>query len=134
MMGTMQSSVRRDFLEKISCHLEHEHLGSSSEKNAWSEERHLETVEACHASYMSVHWWLEEEWEKCRTAIQKINLWLGYRLQRRKIIYPSSVTLGEMWIVRSFWGQCRCGSLLPRRGHDAHYKREKGRYRVCFCL
>lgn len=40
--------------------LEHEHYGLSKKRGNWDSELLVESVEAYHASYMSIHWWPRE--------------------------------------------------------------------------
>ena len=53
--------------------LEHEHYGLSKKRGNWDSELLVESVEAYHASYMSIHWWPREELAECREAIDRIN-------------------------------------------------------------
>lgn len=46
--------------------LEHEHYGLSKKRGNWDSELLVESVEAYHASYMSIHWWPREELAECR--------------------------------------------------------------------
>ena len=57
--------------------LEHEHYGLSKKRGNWDSELLVESVEAYHASYMSIHWWPREELAECREAIDRINRRIG---------------------------------------------------------
>lgn len=83
--------------------LEHEHFGLSRDRGAWDKDLLADSVEKCHASYMSIHWWPREFLETNRDAVERINRRLGYRLEPRRISYPKTVKLGEPFLVESVW-------------------------------
>lgn len=91
------------FWPTVPTFIEHEHLGSSKLRNAWDGELLKKSVEEYHASYMSIHWWPEIEWDECRETIRAINRRLGYRLQARRIDYPKRVKIGEFFDVSTRW-------------------------------
>ncbi len=91
--------------------LEHEHMGSSKIRKAWSGELLAKSVEDYHASYMSIHWWPREELQENRDTIANINRRLGYRLQLKAISWPESVALGEPFTVETTWANAGVAPL-----------------------
>lgn len=83
--------------------VEHEHYGLSKASQAWSGQRLLESVEAYHCSYLSIHWWPQEFYRENKEAVEKINRRLGYRIQLREITYPGTVEIGERFAVQWTW-------------------------------
>jgi hypothetical protein len=83
--------------------LEHEHYGSSLAAKAWDPELLRKSVEAYHASYMSIHWWPQEFLEKNREVVGRINLRLGYRIQLREITWPKEAKVGDWFEVKWTW-------------------------------
>lgn len=69
----------------------------------WDSELLVESVEAYHASYMSIHWWPREELAECREAIDRINRRIGYRLRMDNASWPQKVALGEAFTIESAW-------------------------------
>lgn len=63
----------------------------------------MESVEAYHASYMSIHWWPREELAECRDAIDRINRRIGYRLQMHHAVWPCEAKLSEPFVIESEW-------------------------------
>lgn len=80
--------------------LEHEHLQGSIERGAWDNDKLLESVEAYHASYMSIHCWPDFEWEHVADVARKINRRMGYRLLPSRIEYPKSVVIDKFFDVK----------------------------------
>ena len=83
--------------------LEHEHYGLSKKRGNWDSELLVESVEAYHASSMSIHWWPREELAECREAIDRINRRIGYRLRMDNASWPQKVALGEAFTIESAW-------------------------------
>ncbi|MDO5112812.1 MAG: DUF4832 domain-containing protein, partial [Planctomycetia bacterium] len=106
--------------------LEHEHYGSSVRKKAWDNDLLYQSVEEYHASYMSIHWWAGQEWEKCQDVIRKINLRLGYRLQLRELEYPKEIAVGEPFTVRWKWANAGVAPCYPGGFVAMTLKDEKG--------
>ena len=79
--------------------LEHEHLLGSVERGFWNDEKLIESVEAYHASYMSIHWWPEVEWERLADTVRKINLRLGYRILPSRVAFPKTVKIDSFFNV-----------------------------------
>lgn len=92
--------------------VEHEHYDlSRSRKNCWNDEWLLKAVEAYEASYLSVHGWPDEIYEKSGAAFRQAALRLGYRFELREARYPKRVRLGEPFEIASDWvnvGVARC--------------------------
>jgi hypothetical protein len=94
--------------------LEHEHYGSSKQRNAWGDgSLLLKAIEDYHASYMSIHWWPRIELEENKAIIEKINRRMGYRLQLREITWPGSVEMGQSFMVRSIWANAGVAPCHP---------------------
>lgn len=83
--------------------LEHEHYGLSKKRGNWDSNLWVESVEAYHASYMSIHWWPRVELEECREAIDRINRRLGYRLRMDSIRWPKQTNVSEDFTIESTW-------------------------------
>lgn len=83
--------------------LEHEHFGNSITRNAWKPELLIKSVEEYHASYMSIHWWPQELFEKNKETIAQVNQRLGYRLQLRELALPKRVKKGTFFDVQWKW-------------------------------
>lgn len=64
--------------------LEHEHLGLSQGRKAWSGALIEKAVEDYHAAYLSIHWWPRELLAESRDAIERINRRLGCRIQLKE--------------------------------------------------
>lgn len=97
------AEMAQEFWPRWPVILEHEHYGSSKARKAWSGELLLKSVEAYHASYLSIHWWPREELAENREAIARINRRLGYRIQLQEIRWPGEVKLGESFVVETSW-------------------------------
>ncbi len=79
--------------------LEHGHM----DLIPWNKELLLKSIEAYHASYMSIHWWPREELNDNRDIIDRINLRLGYRLNMEKAEWPRTIRKNEPFTIRSLW-------------------------------
>ena len=71
--------------------IESAHYRYAKNKRLWSGKRLLDSIEAHHASYCSIHGDPKEIFEENRDAIAAINRRLGYRFQARRTIYPGKV-------------------------------------------
>ena len=95
------AELAQSFWPKLPVILEHEHYGPSVNRNAWGDgSLLLQSVEEYHASYMSIHWWPREFWDKNRDVIDRINRRLGYRLQLRSLSWPRT---DHSWPSRLVW-------------------------------
>jgi hypothetical protein len=83
--------------------LEHQHYNNGKGFGKWDGNTLLESVEAYHASYMSIHGWPREELFHLGDAVPHINRRLGYRIQLREISWPAEVPLGEPFVVETAW-------------------------------
>jgi len=81
--------------------LEHEHYGSSLERNAWDKDLWLQSVEDYHASYMSIHWWPRVLLNENLAAINKINRRLGYRICIKEVSWPASIKTGSSFKIKT---------------------------------
>ena len=79
--------------------LEHEHMKPSIERQCWDNDKLVESVEAYHASYMSIHWFPQEEREQLGDTLHEINMRLGYRLLPSRVVYPKSVAIDSFFDV-----------------------------------
>ena len=105
------SELAQAFWPQLPVVLEHEHYGSSLQRNAWQNgELLVRSVEEYHAAYMSIHWWPHEFLEKNRGVIEQINRRLGYRLQVRELSWPKQIKLGERFEVCAV---CANGGVAP---------------------
>lgn len=94
--------------------LEHEHYGSSILRDAWKDGGQLlEAVEAYHASYLSIHWWPQEFYDKNKDLIQRINLRLGYRVLPTEITYPARIPIDSWFTVDWTWANRGVAPCLP---------------------
>ena len=106
--------------------LEHEHYKVSIRRNAWDKDLLVKSVEDYHASFMSIHWWPQEEWEECKDTIRKINLRLGYRLQLREMDLPETARIGQPFTVRTLWANAGVAPCYPGGFMTLTLKDEKG--------
>ncbi len=112
---------------KLPVILEHEHFGSSKERGAWGDgSLLLKAVEDYHASYMSIHWWPREELNENRALIERINRRLGYRLQLREMTWPSEITLGQFFTIKSKWANAGVAPCYPGGYMTVTLKDEQG--------
>lgn len=107
------AEMAQDFWPDVPVILEHEHYGGSKERGAWSGDRLIQSVEAYHASYMSIHWWPREELAENQAAIARINRRLGYRLQLREISWPAEAALSAPFTVRTRWANAGVAPCYP---------------------
>lgn len=68
--------------------LEHQHVGPSKQLGTWDPGKVIASVEAYHASFMSIHGFPREYLEQERGMIDAINLRLGYRLMPVSVAWP----------------------------------------------
>lgn len=71
--------------------IESAHYRYAKDRKLWSGKTLLDSIEAHHASYCSIHGDPREIFEENREAVAEINRRLGYRFQARRIIYPKKV-------------------------------------------
>lgn len=101
------AEVAQQFWPTMPVILEHQHYGLSKAGDEWDSELLVESVEAHHASFMSIHWWPREELAECREAIERINRRMGYRLRMPSVSWPAEIALGEPFEIASQW--CNAG-------------------------
>ena len=104
------SELAQEFWPKTPVALEHEHYGPSKARGAWDDSLLLKSVEDYHASYMSIHFWPQEEYEGIHRIVDRINMRMGYRLRLVEMTWPKSVRIGEEFSVESKWGN---GGVAP---------------------
>ncbi len=109
--------------------VEHEHYNLSRARGAWSDEKLVESVEAYHATWLSLHGWPREIYEHSKDAYARAARRIGYRFELREAEFPDEVAVGEPFAVKSKWvnvGVARCykgatlaWSLLDDKGRVA---------------
>ncbi len=107
------AEMAQAFWPKFPVILEHEHYGSSKQRQAWDPDLLLRSVEDYHASFMSIHWWPRELLEQNRQVIHQINLRMGYRLHPVEVIGPKSVEIGKPFQVRWTWANHGVAPCYP---------------------
>ncbi len=107
--------------------LEHVQYGHARDEwGTWNPDLLVESVEAYHASYMSIHWFPYEQLEGNREAIDRINRRIGYRLRCDEISWPAEVPIGEPFEIHAklsnagvapcYGGGYLCYTLKDKRG------------------
>ncbi len=107
------SEMAQKFWPTLPVILEHEHYGSSVQRNAWSQELLLKSVEEYHAAFMSIHWWPRILLEENRDVIDRINLRMGYRLMPAVVSWPAKVKVGERFKVQWQWSNKGVAPCYP---------------------
>ena len=97
--GWYHDGLARQYWPNQPVIVEHEHLELALSRGDWSNARLLEAVEKYHASYLSIHSWADFELETCKEVIPLINRRLGYRIQVRKLDYPSVIKPGNTFSI-----------------------------------
>lgn len=97
------AEMAQAFWPRLPIILEHEHYGPSKQRNAWSGDLLLKSVEDYHASYMSIHWWPREMLNENREAVARVNRRLGYRLNLQSASWPRSAAVGQPFAVSTEW-------------------------------
>jgi hypothetical protein len=97
--------------------LEHGHYDWLVLHGTWDQELLVKSVEAYHASYLSLHGWPKAYLQENRDAIDKINLRLGYRLELREVRMPKSIGIDQPFTLQTTWANvgvapCYCGGNL----------------------
>ena len=107
------SELAQQFWPTLPVILEHEHYGSSKNRNAWSADLMKKAIEDYHASFMSIHWWPRIELEENRELINEVNRRLGYRLQLRRISWPREIKIGQWFELESEWANAGVSPCYP---------------------
>ncbi len=81
------------FWPKFPVILEHQHVAPCKEKGTWSPEKIIASVEAYHASFMSIHGFPKQYLKENRKMIDTINKRMGYRLMPVSVTWPKTVTI-----------------------------------------
>jgi hypothetical protein len=81
------------FWPKYPVILEHQHAGPCKKLGTWSPEKIIASVEAYHASFMSIHGFPRQYLEEDREMIDTINKRMGYRLMPTSVTFPKVVTI-----------------------------------------
>lgn len=97
------ADMAQAFWPKLPVILEHEHFSGIKQRAKWNGDTLLDSIEAYHASYMSIHGWPREVLNEWSNSVTRINRRLGYRLQLREISWPNEVPLGESFTVDTKW-------------------------------
>ena len=114
------------FWRELPVIVEHEHYGSSKARGAWDSDLLEKSVEDYHASFMSIHWRPQQEWDECKDAIRRINLRLGYRIQLREMELPKTAEIGKPFSVKSVWANAGVAPCYPGGFMTLTFKDEKG--------
>lgn len=108
------ADMAQEFWPKMPVILEHGHYKELTTSGAWGDgSLLLNAVEEYHASYISIHHWPEEELEKNREVIERINRRLGYRLQLREMSWPKVIRVGEPFTVTTQWVNAGVAPCYP---------------------
>jgi hypothetical protein len=108
------TEMAQAFWPRLPVILEHEHYGSSKQRQAWGDgSLLLQAVEEYHASYMSIHWWPRILLEENRAIIDRINRRLGYRLQLHRADFPRQVRLGAPFTIETVWANAGVAPCYP---------------------
>ena len=91
------------FAPKAPVFIEHEHYNLSKERGAWSDEKLVESVDAYQATWLSIHGWPKECFEKAGGAYARAARRIGYRFELREAEYPARVEVGEPFQIKSKW-------------------------------
>ena len=81
------------FWPKLPVILEHQHVGPCKQKGTWRPDKIVESVEAYHASFMSIHGFPKAYLAENREMIDAINKRMGYRLMPVSVTWPKMVTI-----------------------------------------
>jgi len=128
------AEMAQEFWPKLPVILEHEHYGPSKKKNAWGGgSLLLRAVEEYHASYMSIHWWPRILLEENRTLIERINQRMGYRIQLKKINFPTQIRLGKTFAITSTWANAGVAPCYPGGFIAFTLKNEQGGIVAVLC-
>jgi hypothetical protein len=106
--------------------LEHEHFSGVKARGKWNGDTLLDSIEAYHASYMSIHGWPRDVLNEWREAITRINRRIGYRLQLREMSWPAAVALGESFEVQAAWANAGVAPCYGGGVYALTLKDEKG--------
>ncbi len=106
--------------------LEHAQYGYTLARGSWDPDLLVESVEAYHASYMSIHWWPYRFLADNRDAIDRINQRIGYRLQLRQLTWPKEIVRGKPFEVNSVWANAGVAPLYQGGFMALTIKDEKG--------
>lgn len=99
------------FAKSAPVFVEHEHYGLSTDRGAWSDEKIVESVDAYHATWLSLHGWPKQIYDNSKDAYARAARRIGYRFELRKVEFPDEVAIGEPFAVKSEWvnvGAARC--------------------------
>ena len=97
------AEMAEEFWPRMPVILEHQHYTRPNAFGNWNGDTLLQTIEAYHASYMSIHGWPREELKGLGDAVARINRRMGYRLQLREISWPAQAPLGQPLVVETAW-------------------------------
>ena len=120
------ADLAQAFWPKLPVILEHEHFHGIKARNKWNGDTLLASVEAYHASYMSIHGWPREVLNEWGEPINRINRRMGYRIQLQEISWPSEVKLGESFAVATTWANAGVAPLYPGGFWSLTLRDEKG--------
>lgn len=120
------ADLAQAFWPKFPVILEHDHFHSYQTRKRWTGDTLLASVEAYHASYMSIHGWPRDVLNDWRETIGRINRRMGYRIQLQEINWPAAVKLGEPFTVETTWANAGVAPLYPGGFWSLTLRDEKG--------
>ena len=91
--------------------IEHEHYSLSCLRGAWSDDLLMQSIEDNQATWLSIHGWPNEIYERSGETFKRAARRIGYRFELRRVEYPDQVNVGERFVIRSSWvnvGVARC--------------------------
>ena len=89
------AEMAQAFWPKLPVILEHQHYGPCKARGTWRPDKIVESVEAYHASFMSIHAFPKEYLAENREMIDRINLRMGYRILPVSVTWPRTVTIAS---------------------------------------
>lgn len=75
--------------------VETDHFNPAKYDSDWSDDVFVSSVEAHHASYISIHGIAKGIWESNRLAVERINRRIGYRFMPLVVTWPDEVRVGD---------------------------------------
>ena len=93
--------------------LEHQHYGACKNRGTWRPEKVAASVEAYHASFMSIHGFPKPYLAENRQMIDRINMRMGYRLQPVSVTWPQSIHIGSTQASYAQYGD------IAKHGHPS---------------
>jgi hypothetical protein len=94
--------------------LESEHYGGHEGSPHWDHgQKYIESVEAYHASFVSVHWYPREFLAENRDLVRHINLRMGYRLNLLDASWPARIPVRNKFDLITRWKNVGVAPCYP---------------------